>query len=58
MIYTCIKYPLPGLVNIIFYDDSRESTVHNNRRMFTTFVLSLDLSFFLQNIADSDQPAP
>ena len=28
MIYTSIKYPLPGLVNI-FYNDSRESTVHN-----------------------------
>ena len=26
MVYTCIKYPLPG----IFFNDSRESTVHNN----------------------------
>ena len=49
MIYTCIKYPLPGLVNI-FYNDSRESTVHNNWWMFTTFMLGLDLSFFFKTL--------
>ena len=58
MIYTCIKYPLPGLVYILIVfvcNDSHVSlnlltveVTHNNWWMFTTFMLSLDSSFFFK----------
>ena len=59
---TCIKYPLPELVYIFclqqFSCIFESTTVHNNWWMLTTFMLNLGLSFFLQNTADPDQPAP
>ena len=55
MICTCIKYPLPGYFKFFVCNDSHVSlnlltveVTHNNWWMFTTFMLSLDLSFFFK----------